>query len=139
MKLFLDTNIIIDFLTNRPPFTQEAIALFQLAEGGKTELFTSTHVLANTHYVLKKFVEDKKLRETLLELAEMITIADVTSKGFLTALKSNHKDFEDAVQIITAEQIGDVDYIITRNLKDFKSSSIPAISVHELMRILSGK
>ncbi|GMQ28693.1 PIN domain-containing protein [Algoriphagus confluentis] len=139
MKLFLDTNIIIDFLTNRTPFTQEAVSLFQLAEDGKIELFTSTHVLANTHYVLKKFVEDKKWRGTLLELAEMIQIADVTVKGFLTALKSHHRDFEDAIQISTAEQIGDVDYIITRNLKDFKSSSIPAISIQELMRILSGK
>lgn len=137
MKIFLDTNIIIDFLTNRPPFTQEAIGLFQLAESGKIELYTSTHVLANTHYVLKKYLEDKKLRETLLELAEMIKISGVTAKGFLTALRSLHKDFEDAVQITTAEEIGGIDYIITRNLKDFKSSSIPAISVRELMSINS--
>ncbi|TFV96168.1 PIN domain-containing protein [Algoriphagus kandeliae] len=137
MKIFLDTNIIIDFLTNRPPFTQEAIELFQLAESGKIELYTSTHVLANTHYVLKKYLEDKKLRETLLELAEMIKISDVTAKGFLTALRSLHKDFEDAVQITTAEEIVGIDYIITRNLKDFKSSSIPAISVRELMSINS--
>lgn len=137
MKVFLDTNIIIDFLTNRPPFTQEAIALFQLSESGKIQLFTSTHVLANTHYVLKKFVEDKKLRETLLELAEMIQIADVTARDFLVALKSIHKDFEDAVQISSAEQMGEINFIITRNLKDFKSSSVPAISIQQLMGILS--
>jgi len=139
MKIFLDTNIIIDILTSRPPFTQEAIALFQLSETGKIQLFTSTHVLANTHYVLKKFVEDKKLRETLLELAEMIKILDVTEKGFLVALKSLHKDFEDAIQISIAEQMGEIDFIITRNLKDFKSSSVQAISTQKLMRIVSEK
>jgi hypothetical protein len=69
----------------------------------------------------------------------MIKILDVTEKGFLVALKSLHKDFEDAIQISTAEQMGEIDFIITRNLKDFKSSTVPAISTQELIRIVSEK
>jgi len=69
----------------------------------------------------------------------MIKILDVTEKGFLVALKSLHKDFEDAIQISIAEQMGEIDFIITRNLKDFKSSSVQAISTQKLMRIVSEK
>lgn len=134
MKVFLDTNILIDFLSNRPPFTQEAIQVFQLSESGKIQLFTSTHVLATTHYILKKYVDDADLRQTLSEISEMVFVVDVTSTALKNALKSPHKDFEDAIQIATAEQISGLDFIITRNLKDFKTSTIPAISILELLR-----
>lgn len=133
MKVFLDTNILIDFLSNRPPFTQESVQLFQLSENGKIQLFTSTHVIATTHYILKKFAADTKLRQTLSEISEILTIVDVTASALKTALKSSHKDFEDAIQIAAAEQIKGLDHIITRNLKDFKTSSIPAISILELL------
>lgn len=133
MKVFLDTNVVIDFLSNRPPFTQESVQLFQLAENGKIQLFTSTHVIATTHYVLKKFVEDAVLRKTLSEISEILTVVDVTSSALIIALKSSHKDFEDAIQIATAQQIKGIDYIISRNLKDFKTSAIPAISILELL------
>ncbi len=133
MKVFLDTNILIDFLSNRPPFTQEAIQVFQFSVNGKIQLFTSTHVIATTHYVLKKFVDDIALRQTLSEISEVVTIVDVNLIALKTALKSSHKDFEDAIQISTADQISGLDFIITRNLKDFKSSSIPAISFLELL------
>lgn len=133
MKVFLDTNILIDFLSNRPPFTQESVQLFQLSENGKIQLFTSTHVIATTHYILKKFAADTELRQTLSEISEILTIVDVTASALKTALKSSHKDFEDAIQIAAAEQIKGLDHIITRNLKDFKTSSIPAISILELL------
>lgn len=133
MKVFLDTNILIDFLSNRPPFTQESVQLFQLSEDEKIQLFTSTHVLATAHYVLKKFVNDIELRQTLSEISEIITVVDVTASALKTALKSSHKDFEDAIQIATAQEIKNLDYIITRNLKDFKTSAVPAISILELL------
>lgn len=133
MKVFLDTNILIDFLSNRPPFTQESVQLFQLSENGKIQLFTSTHVLATTHYVLKKFETDTELRQTLAEILEMLMVVDVTASALKTALKSSHKDFEDAIQIATAQEIKGLNYIITRNLKDFKTSAIPAISILELI------
>lgn len=133
MKVFLDTNILIDFLSNRPPFTQESVQLFQLSENGKIQLFTSTHVIATAHYVLKKFVADIELRQTLSEISEILTVVDVTASALKTALKSSHKDFEDAIQIATAQEIKRLDYIITRNLKDFKTSTIPAISILELL------
>lgn len=139
MNAFLDTNILIDFLGKRPPFTQEAVQLFQLSESGKIQLFTSTHVIATTHYVLKKFKNDTELRTILLEMGEMITVVDVTAIALRTALKSPHKDFEDALQIAAAGQITGLDFIVTRNLKDFKASIIPAISVQGFILMINSK
>ncbi|SFA89320.1 type II toxin-antitoxin system VapC family toxin [Algoriphagus aquimarinus] len=133
MKVFLDTNILIDFLTNRPPFSSEALEIFALSEEGKIQLFTSTHSIAATHYILKKQVSENHLRHLLSEISEIVTVLDITQTIARTSLKSAHRDFEDAIQIGCAESKSDIDYIVSRNLKDFKTSSIPAISVQELL------
>ncbi len=133
MNIFLDTNIVGDFLTNRPPFTDEAREVFELAESGKANLFASTHSIVTTHYILKKYEEDSILRARLSLLSEIVELLDVSQSVVKNALKSTHKDFEDAVQMGTAESFQSIDFIITRNLKDFKSSRIPAISIRELI------
>ncbi len=133
MKVFLDTNILIDLLANRPPFTTEALEVFTLSEEGKIQLFTSSHSIATTYYILKKYVSESHLRFLLSEILDLVTILDVTQTIIKSSLKSSHKDFEDAIQIGCAESLGDIDYIVSRNLKDFKNSSISAISVQELL------
>lgn len=133
MKIFLDTNILIDFLANRPPFTAEALEVFALGEEGKIQLFTSTHSIATTHYILKKTVSENHLRHLLSEISAIVTVLDITQTIVKSSLKSPHRDFEDAIQIGCAESIGDINYIVSRYLKDFKTSSIPAISVQELL------
>jgi predicted nucleic acid-binding protein len=85
MKVFLDTNISIDFLSKRPPFTQESVQLFQLSENGEIQLFTSTPILATAHYVLKKFVFDTELRQTLSDITEILTVVDDTASALKTA------------------------------------------------------
>lgn len=136
MKVFLDTNILVDLLTDRPPFTAEALEIFSLGEKGKVMLYTSTHSIATTHYILKKYVAEKQLRNLLLELSDRMNVLDITNTILKASLKSAHKDFEDAIQILTAESAGEIDYILTRNLKDFKTSVIPAISIREFLDAL---
>lgn len=133
MKIFLDTNILIDLLTNRPPFSSEALKVFSLSEKGKIQLFTSSHSIATTHYILKKYIKENQLRNLLSELIELVTVLDITQSIIKSSLTSIHRDFEDAIQIRCAESLGDIAYIVSRNLKDFKTSSIPAISIQELL------
>lgn len=133
MNVFLDTNILVDFLTNRQPFSQEALEVFELGESGRINLFTSSHSLVTTHYLLKKYTDESKLRKTLDQLSDLVSILDVTEAIVKTALKSIHKDFEDAIQISIAESFDNINFILTRNLKDFKTSSISAISIRELL------
>lgn len=133
MRVFLDTNILVDLLSDRPPFSSEALEVFSLAEKGKVKLYTSTHSIATTHYILKKHVGEKHLRHLLSELSDKIEVLDITQSILKSSLKSAHRDFEDAIQMIAAESVGEMDYILTRNLKDFKTSVIPAISVREFL------
>ena len=84
--------------------------------------------------MLKKYIDEKQLREifySLLEYVQIIAInEDVVKKG----LKSKHKDFEDALQIICAYTIEKLDCIVTRNIKDFKSAEIPVLTPDELVK-----
>ena len=123
IKLFLDTNIIIDYLFDRRPFSLHATDIFRLSNKKIISLNTSTHSFATTHYVMKKLMPQKELTSALIELQNHIHLLPVTEKVIQNALKSSHQDFEDAIQIFTA-LTANIDYIITRNVKDFKKSPI---------------
>jgi predicted nucleic acid-binding protein len=123
---FVDTNIIIDLISDRKPFSKSAIAIFKMAEDGEISLFTSSHSLATCHYLLKKYTDEKSLREIVLKLLEYLTVIAVDENILKSGLRSIHKDFEDSIQIFCAATIPDVKGIITRNIKDFDVSHIPA-------------
>ncbi len=132
-KLFIDTNIIVDLIADRKPFSKYAIQLFQKAELKEIELYTSSHSIATTHYLLKKYLEEKDLRTVLYGLFEYLHVIAVDEAILKKGLRSNHKDFEDSIQIHCASTIEKIDCIITRNTKDFKSSEIPAYNPDEIM------
>ncbi len=83
--------------------------------------------------MLKKYTDEIELRKTLDELSELVTVLDVTQAIVKTALKSTRKHFEAAIQIGTTESFNTIDFVVTRNLKDFKSSKILAISYRKLL------
>ncbi len=134
--VFVDTNIIIDLLADRPPFSKYAIEIFSLAETHQVKLFASSHSLATTHYILKKFIDEKKLREILHDLLDYVTIVPVDFHIIRKSLLSKHKDFEDAIQIVAAISVTELDYIVTRNIKDFRDAPITVLPPDELMRSL---
>ena len=134
-KLFLDTNIIVDLIADRKPFSKYAIQIFQKAELKEIELFTSSHSIATTHYLLKKYLAEKELREVLYNLLDYITVIAVDVDILKKGLRSNHKDFEDSIQILCASSIEKIDCIVTRNTKDFKASEIPAFNPDEIFSI----
>ena len=132
-KLFIDTNIIVDLIADRKPFSKYAIQLFQKAELKEIELFTSSHSIATTHYLLKKYLEEKELRTVLYGLFEYLHVIAVDEAILKKGLRSSHKDFEDSIQIHCASTIEKIDCIVSRNTKDFKSSEIPAYNPDEIM------
>lgn len=132
-KLFIDTNIIVDLIADRKPFSKYAIQLFQKAELKEIELYTSSHSIATTHYLLKKYLEEKDLRTVLYGLFEYLHVIAVDEAILKKGLRSSHKDFEDSIQIHCASTIKKIDCIVTRNTKDFKSSEIPAYNPDEIM------
>ncbi len=131
-KVFLDTNILVDLIADRKPFSKFSIEIFHKAEINKFKLFTSSHSIATTHCLLKKHLEEKNLREVLLSLFDYLTVIPVDTDTLKKALRSKHKDFEDAIQIVCASSIEKIDCIVTRNIKDFKESEILVLSPDEL-------
>jgi len=132
-KVFIDTNILIDLLADRPPFSKCAIEIFDLAERKKIELFTSSHSIATTHYLLKKYIREKDLRILLYSLLEYIDIISIDLFVIQKSLLSTHKDFEDAIQITAANSVRNIDFIVTRNLKDFKDAGIKVLPPDEFL------
>ena len=133
IKIFVDTNIIVDLIADRKPFSKFAIKLFKKAENKEVYLYTSSHSLATTHYLLKKYLDEKSLREVLYSLLGYIKIIAVDEDIIKKGLKSKHKDFEDAIQIFCANSISSIDYIVTRNIKDFRNADIPVYAPDELL------
>ena len=131
-KVFLDTNIIVDLIADRRPFSKYAIEIFNKAEEKKIEIFTSSHSIATTHYLLKKYLDEKPLREVLYNLLDYLTVVPVDIDILKKGLRSKHKDFEDAIQILCASSIAKIDCIVTRNTKDFKDCEILVMTPDEL-------
>lgn len=134
--VFVDTNILIDLLADRPPFSKFAIELFDMAEKKKVRLFTSSHSFATTHHLLKKYIDEAALRTLLLTLLDFIELIQIDSYIIKKSLLSKHSDFEDAIQIFAANSIDCMDFIVTRNLKDFKDTGIAVLPPDELLNHL---
>jgi predicted nucleic acid-binding protein len=133
-KIFVDTNILVDLIADRKPFSKFAVQIFSRAEERKIRLYTSSHSIATTHYLLKKYIDEKELREILHNILEYINVVAIDQDVIKKGLKSKHKDFEDALQIISAYSIEKLDCIVTRNIRDFKDSEIPILTPDELTK-----
>ncbi|MBK9982809.1 MAG: PIN domain-containing protein [Saprospiraceae bacterium] len=135
-SFFLDTNIIIDLLAERTPHSKFAIQLLEAAEKKKIQLFTSSHSIATTYYVLEKLIDEKTLRQALDNLIDIVQPIAIDLRILKRAMKSNHPDLEDAIQIFAASTESQISYIITRNIKDFKNSPIQAIAPDQAINLI---
>ena len=132
-KLFIDTNIIIDLLSRREPFYDESADLFSLADRRIIELNISSLTIANTSYILLRQTNTKKAKEILRKLRLIVNILPLDDKIIGVALNDDSfKDFEDGLQYFTAIE-NNQDFIITRNLKDFKASKLPVMTARQFI------
>ena len=137
MKHFLlDTNVVIDFLTDRRPFSLVAAELFDYSEKGKVKLYLTAVSYNNTYYIVKKLSSHKETIKILKELEALTETVDTTKEAIRQALDSEFKDFEDAIQYFTARTNKKLDAIITRNVSDFKLSKISILSPEEAVGLI---
>lgn len=124
MKVFVDTNVLIDFVCNRESFYDDAELLFSYALAGKIEIYFSDISVINTLYVGKKYsYSSEELSSQIKDLLAFCHISVINTETMLKALSSEWKDKEDATQYFCAYD-SNVDVIITRNVKDFYLSDI---------------
>jgi predicted nucleic acid-binding protein len=135
--LFIDTDVIIDFLIDRKPFSREAAIIFTLIEQKKLKGFSSSLTFSNLYYVLRKIGSHNKVISKLDSLSKMVGILKVEEQTIKNALSSGFPDFEDSIQYFSAVDSKKIDVIITRNIRDFKKSEIPVMTPGDFLKTAS--
>jgi len=131
MRVFVDTNIIIDLLAKRQPFYVESQKIFSLSDTKQIELFISSLSLVNTHYILNDVMKIKDARLILGKFKVLVKSNALSDKIIELALNdTKFKNFEDGIQYYSALE-SQCQLILTRNLKNFKNSKIPVLSPKE--------
>lgn len=131
IKVFLDTNIVMDMLAKREPFYLNAANIFALSVSKKAQLFVSPMTFATVSYLLGK--QDKHLVNPLLsKLREISGVTRADQNIVDESLHSDFSDFEDALQYYSS-LTEMVDCIVTRNTKDFSNSQIPVLSPEQFL------
>ncbi|MDT8402688.1 MAG: PIN domain-containing protein [Bacteroidales bacterium] len=134
--IFIDTDIIIDLLTNRQPFSKESARVFSYIDNKKVKGYTSALSYSNLYYVLARYASHKKVIKLLNELSELVSILKVDDEIIKASLASDFKDFKDAIQYYTALENKRINVIITRNIKDYKKSSLPVMTPETFLKTL---
>lgn len=136
ITVLIDTNIFIDVLQDRIPFTDNSQAVIGLVTQKKIKGAVAAHSITNLWYILRKTYSDEERRNYLLSLFELFDVVSIDKNRLVAALEnSNFKDFEDCLQDECAYAIN-ADYIITRNAKDFESSMVKVLTPEEFLENL---
>ena len=132
MRVLVDTNVVLDVLLNRRPFAKAAARVFALVEESRIEGFLCATTVTTVDYLLGQALAPVEARAALQRLLDLFEIAPVNRPVLEQALRSDVTDFEDAVLEQSARVVS-VDIITTRNLPDFKKSSVTACDPIELL------
>ncbi len=135
MKVLFDTNIILDVLLDRKPFADHASFLMSKVEQSEINGFLCATTVTTIHYLLSKHLDNKQALVSINSIMALFEVASVNRVVIESALKSKFTDFEDSVLHESARHAG-VEYIITRNIKDFKKSKIPVFTPTEFLSML---
>ena len=130
MRVYVDTNVLIDFVCQRDVFAEPANKLMALGCMGKIKLQTSALSYVTTMYVAHKYGY-QNVKESLMALTQFLDVQDLQAKTVVEMLSSDWKDYEDATQNQTA-LLSNADCIVTRNKKDLSLSSLPIYTANEL-------
>ena len=127
MRILIDTNVILDILQKREPFFADSYRALRKAIESDTECLISASAATDIFYMLRKTLGSaQQAKEQIEQLAQLVSFADVQGMDINTALMRAMPDFEDAVMDAVAER-NEASYILTRNIKDFAGSVVPAI------------
>ena len=132
MRLLIDGNILLDVLQKRDPHHIDSAKIWKMCETGMVDGRVSVLTFANLVYVMRKELDAAKINEVLKHLSLIFTFEDLTSLDVSSAAEMQWTDYEDAIQAAMAKRIH-ANYIITRNVKDFKKSEVIAFTPAEFL------
>ncbi len=133
-KVFFDSDVLLDVLIQRPKHYEQSAVVLSLADSKVVEGYTSTLILCNLHYILRKQLGEKVAMLHVAKLLEMLEILDLRKNDISAAMNLGMPDFEDAIQSCIAFR-SHMDWIVTRNSKDFKKSSVKPLIPSEFIEL----
>lgn len=135
-KVLVDTNIFVDFLFRRLDYYELSNKVINLCEENKIKGYVTTSILMDLHYIIQSKVHSKEDADMAIEeIMKIFEVIDVTKSDILQTAKKHSKNFEDAV-IEECSIRNKMDYIVTRNVKDFRNSSIVTIEPKKIVSIV---
>ncbi|MBQ6105723.1 MAG: PIN domain-containing protein [Lachnospiraceae bacterium] len=132
MRLLIDGNILLDVLQKREPHYKDSVKIWKMCETGIADGRISVLTFANLVYVMRKELDAEIINEVLKYLSLIFSFEDLTSLDISSAAEMQWNDYEDAIQAAMAKRIH-ANYIITRNVKDFKKSEVIAFTPAEFL------
>ena len=136
MRVLIDTCISLDFIQRRDPFFEDAKKVFMAMVTENLEGCITVKSLTDIYYVTKHILHDEVSVRTIMEnLLAIVKPEDSLAYDAICALSSDMNDFEDALMAISAKTLK-VDYLVTRNIKDYKYSPVKPILPKDLLNRL---
>ena len=136
MRVLIDTNVIIDALTSREPWKENAEKIFIMAANHVIEMYITASSATDIYYLVKKYMHSaEQAKQVMGKLYSLVGILSVSEAECIEALVSAVIDYEDAVVERTALKT-DMDYIITRNVKDFQQGVVKAVLPDDFITLI---
>jgi len=138
LRVLFDTNVILDVLLDREPFSSTAAKLFSKVETGEITGYVCATTITTLHYISSKVIGADSAIEEINKLLMLFEVAPVNRAVLDAALTSGFKDFEDAV-VHESGVYKETQGIVTRDFDGFKKSKINIYSPEELLLMLESK
>ena len=135
-KIFVDSDVIIDFFTDRNPFANSASKVFELNELGIIKIYISALSINNVYYIVRKIIGHKDAIKVIEDLVEITEIIGTSKAEIVQALKNNFRDYEDSIQYSTALTVKGIEAILTRITKDYKRAKIAVFTPENYIKTI---
>ena len=130
--ILLDTDVLIDVALDRRPHSDLAAELLDRIEHGAEAAFIAWHSISNFYYIVAPALGGVSTRDFIVELTRFVAVAATDTEGIRYAAELSMNDFEDAMQVAAARACG-ARHIVTRNVRDYQRSPIPAVDPQEAL------
>ncbi len=133
--ILLDTDVLIDVALDRRPYSYPASELLDRIEHGAESAYIAWHSVSNLYYLVAPALGGASARDFIVELTAFVSVATTDTQGIRYAAELPMADFEDAMRVAAARACG-ARYIVTRNVRDYERSPIPAVDPQEALTAL---
>jgi predicted nucleic acid-binding protein len=135
MRILFDTNIILDIALKSPPFFTDSSEAFKSVDQQNVFGYISATSITDIYYVARKSIGHDTSILFIEDLLDILDVVGIDGSVIKHALQLNFRDFEDAIQSVSAK-LNDIDYVITRNISDFTESEVTAITPDAFLKKL---